>query len=164
MGKCTSLEVSGSRAPATLNLMIMLASVAGLVLIVALWPLSALLRRTDRATSTLAPKVTGLRRRLRLAALVGLAFVAGWYVVLRPVLSSQLDFYSAALDPVLIALNVFGLVVVAVAVAAAWWSYRLLRIRAPWSQSVGAVVTTTALVGVVWIGLQGGLMSFTLNY
>jgi len=149
---------------ATLIPLILLASVAVLALVVMLWPLSAVLRRMDRAASALAPLVTRLRLRLRLAALVGLAFVACWFVILQPVLTSQLDFYSAAIDPVLVALNVFGLIMVAVALAAAWWAYRLFRIGAPWPQRIGGVVTTTALAGIVWISLQADLVSFTLNY
>jgi len=158
------LQAMPSPLAATLNPLILIASVAGLALTVILWPVSGLLRRVDRASSALESQVTGLRLRLRLAALIGLVFVASWYAMLQPVLTSQLDFYSAAVDPVLIALNVFGLVMIAVALAAAWWAYRLFHIGAPWPQRMGGVVTTFALAGILWISLQADLVSFTLNY
>lgn len=83
-------------------------------------------------------------------------------LLLQPVLGEQLQVYSYRLDPVVGVLEVSGLL--AIAAAGAWVVWMLWHLDAPWWSRIWNAIVAMALLGVVWIGVMGGLMSFNLNY
>ena len=155
------LQLVPVRRSAALNLTVLLGSFLILTLAVVLWPINALVRRHYQRPLATA---RGPRTILRIAALLGLLWLAAWAIVLSPVLSIQLDFYSTALDPVIRTLQVTGLVVIALAAVGCWNLWRLCSSEVSWPARVGNGLIAAALLGLVWIGVIGGLMSFNLNY
>jgi CubicO group peptidase (beta-lactamase class C family) len=155
------LQLVPLRRSAALNLTVLLCSVIILTLAVLLWPITYWIRRHYQRAS-----LPGQRPRtmLRIAALFDLLWLAAWCIVLTPVLSIQLDFYSTALDPVIRTLQIVGVIVIALAVVGGWNMWRLCTTEASWTSRVGNGFIAAALIGLVWIGVIGGLISFNLNY
>lgn len=151
------------RRSAALNLTVLLASVAVLAIAVIAWPVIGWVRR-HYARAPHPPEPRRLRRTLRIAALFDLLWLVCWTVVLTPVANTQLDFYSSGLDPVIRALQVGGLIVIAAAAVGLWSAWRLWRIESSWAVRLGNAAIAAALAGMVWIGVMGGLISFNLNY
>jgi len=149
------------RRSGALNLTVLLCSVVILTLAVLLWPITYWARRHYQRG---AVPNQGPRTLLRVAALFDLLWFAAWCIVLTPVLSIQLDFYSTALDPVIRTLQIVGVIVVALAVVGGWNLWRLCTTEASWTSRVGNGLIVAALIGLVWIGVIGGLISFNLNY
>lgn len=148
----------------SLNLPVLLGSFAILAWTLLLWPLSPLLRRGERAASGLSPEVRRLRLVVRGAAAVDMAWLFGWFLLVQPVLGEQLQAYNAGLDPVVRTLQLMGLLVIAAAGAGVWAAFRMFKLDAPWLTRLWTLAVAAALLGFVWIGLMGQLMSFTLNY
>jgi hypothetical protein len=155
------LQLVPLRRSAALNLTVLLGSLAILTLAVVLWPITYWVRRHYQR-----PLSEGRKPRtvLRVAALLDLAWLAVWFIVLTPVLSIELDFYSTALDPVIRTLQVAGVVVIALATVGLWNLWRLCGTEASWTARIGNGLIAAALIGFVWIGVIGGLISFNLNY
>ena len=155
--------VPGYRS-AGLNLTVL--SVSALIAIgaVILWPVSALVRRRYQRPLALAPEARRWRLLLRVAALFGVLWLVGWMIILSPVLSAQLDFYSAALDPVIRTLQIAGVIIVVLAALGVWGFWKLLRADTWWLSRVGNGAIAVMLLGLVWIGVVGGLIGFEINY
>ena len=149
------------RRSGALNLTVLLCSFVILTLAVILWPITYWVRRHYQRSPV--PN-QGPRTMLRVAALFDLLWLAAWCIVLTPVLSIQLDFYSTALDPVIRTLQIVGVIVIALAAVGGWNLWRLCTTEASWPARVGNGLIAAALIGLVWIGVIGGLISFNLNY
>ncbi len=147
-----------------LNLPVLLGSAAVLIWTLVLWGLSPLLRRGERAASGLSPKVRRARLFQRAGALVDVVYLVAWFALLQPILGSQLQVYSTGLDPVIRILQVAGLLVIAAAVVGVWSAWRICRSDATWLARIWSVLVAAALLGVVWIGLMGQLIGFSVNY
>ncbi|MBS0418086.1 MAG: beta-lactamase family protein [Proteobacteria bacterium] len=154
------LQLVPTRRSAALNLTVLVGSLAVLLAAVILWPISFLVRRHYQRSPSDGRK---LRTLLRAAALFDLLWLVAWCIVLTPVLSIQLDFYSAALDPVIRTLQLAGVVVVALAAVGIGCLWRLWS-AVSWPARIGNGLIAAGLVGLVWIGVIGGLISFNLNY
>jgi hypothetical protein len=61
-------------------------------------------------------------------------------------------------------LQIVGVIVVALAAVGGWNLWRLCTTEASWPARVGNGLIAAALIGLVWIGVIGGLISFNLNY
>jgi hypothetical protein len=85
-------------------------------------------------------------------------------MVLLPVLNVQLDFYSTAHDPLIRTMQLAGLIVIALAARAIWSMLRLWKVQTSWVHRLGNGMIAAALLGLVWLALVGGLISFDLNY
>jgi CubicO group peptidase (beta-lactamase class C family) len=149
---------------AALTVPILIGSVVVLLLTLMLWALSPLLRRGDRAPSGVTPKVRRLRLVMRGAALVDLVWLFAWFLMLKPILAIQVDVYAASLDPVVRALQVAGLLVLAAAAVGLWCAYKTVRSDTTWLSRIWTVLVAAALLGVAWVGLNGQLIGFNLNY
>lgn len=158
------LQAAPFARSSSLNLPVLLGSFAILFWTLLLWPLSPLLRRGEKAPSGLAPGLRRLRLFVRGAAAVDMAWLFGWFLLLQPILGERLEVYNAGLDPAVRTLQCVGLLVVAAAGVGVWAAWRTFRLGAPWLVRLWTVAVAAALVGLVWIGLMGQLMSFTLNY
>lgn len=147
-----------------LNLAMLFGSLAILVSTLLLWPVSALLRKAERGQSGLSPQARLLRLVLRGTVVVDLIYLAAWSLLLLPVLSSQLQVYSYRLDPFVAALEIAGLLPIAASGVGIWTVWRMFKLDTSWLSRIWSIMVVAALLGVVWIGLMGKLISFNLNY
>ncbi len=149
---------------AGLVLPILAGSLIVLLWTLALWALSPLLRRGDRATIALSPHLRRARLVLRIAAAVDMAYLVAWYMLLTPILSSQVEVYGTPLDPVVAALEGAGLLVVGAGGAGLWAAWRTVTADTTWLVRIWSGLAAAAMLGIVWVGLAGQLISFNLNY
>ena len=101
------------------NLSLLCASSAILLIVVILWPVSALLRWKYRQPSTQVGKELLVTRVLRIAALIDVVYLLAWIVPLSPILN-HVETYNNSLDLCIRLLQVGGLLVIAAAVAGIW--------------------------------------------
>src|ERR1039458_5105719 len=87
----------------------MCTSTAILLIVVILWPVSAVLRWKYRQPSTLAGKDLLVTRVLRVAALIDVVYLLAWIVPISPILSNHIEAYSDSLDLYIRLLQVAGL-------------------------------------------------------
>jgi CubicO group peptidase (beta-lactamase class C family) len=147
-----------------LNLSLLMFSVLVLLCALLAWPLAAMLRRADRATSGATPELRKLRAIQRAAVAVDLVYLAAWFVLIKPVLSIDVGVYRSAIDWVVGLMELSGALAIAAAVAGAWVAWRMWRIDATRWTRTWAVLVALALLGVVWLGLIGQLITWNLNY
>jgi CubicO group peptidase (beta-lactamase class C family) len=119
---------------APLNVTVLAVSCVVLLCTLLAWGLGALLRRADRAVAS------------------------------TPVLSTDVGVYSGAIDWVVALLEISGLLAVAAAVAGVWTAWRMFRSDATGLTRAWSVLVALALLGVVWLGVIGQLMTWNLNY
>jgi hypothetical protein len=149
---------------APLNLTVMSLSLAVLLCTLVLWPLGAVLRRADRATSTAPAGLPRLRLVQRLAVAVVAVYLFAWFKLIQPVLSSDLGIYSTANDGLVRLLQAAGVLAVAAAGAGLWAAWRMQSVGASRLSRLWSVLVALALLGVLWIAAIGGLLSWNLNY
>ena len=158
------LQEGPATRSSTLNLGVMLFSVATLMCALLGWPLGALLRRADRATSGATPDVRRLRRLQRGAVVVALLYLGAWFLLIMPLLSTDVAVYRTAIDWVVGLLEVSGLLAIGAAGVGVWVAWRMQRTGASRLTRVWAVLVALALLGMVWLGVVGQLMTWNLNY
>jgi CubicO group peptidase (beta-lactamase class C family) len=143
------------------NLSLLGGSIALLLIVVVMWPVSALLRWKYQRPSTLAGRELLVTRVLRVAALLDVVYLLAWIVPISPILSNHIEAYSASLDLYIRLLQIGGLLVIAAAVAGIWAACQKSQ---KWTVSVWHVLNAGALVGIVWTAVITKLISFNLNY
>ncbi|HEY2465967.1 MAG TPA: serine hydrolase domain-containing protein [Steroidobacteraceae bacterium] len=158
------LQAVPLKRSSALNLTILCVSCLILVWTLFAWLLSPWLRAPKNVPDDLVPQLRRLRLFLRAAVAVDVVYLICWFVILRPVLSLDLGFYNAGLDPILGAMEVAGLFAIAAAALGIWSAWRLFGLNIPRRLRLRGFVTAAALLGVVWIGIIGGLIRFSLNY
>lgn len=149
---------------APLTLTVLGLSLLVLVATLLLWPLAALLRRADGAASGSSAEVKRLRRWQRLAVGFDVVFLLAWFALIKPVLSTDLAVYNAGNDALVGALQISGVLAVAAAGVGCWAAWRMWRTPASRLARAWSVLVALSLLGVVWIGVQGQLLSLNLNY
>jgi CubicO group peptidase (beta-lactamase class C family) len=148
---------------ASLNLTVLVASLVMLVSTVVLWPVSAIIRR--RYGRPPAPQeVRRLRVLIGAVVILMLLYVIAWILLLTPALTLKLWVYSWRFDPVVRALQFAGLLVIAAAAVGLWSLWRISRLQSSRIVWVRNVALAAAMLGIVWIGFAGRLLSFNLNY
>lgn len=158
------LQESSFARSAPLNLSLLLFSALVLLATLLAWPLGALLRRAEHALSGASPEQKRLRRVQRIAVAVDALYLSAWFILINPVLSSDVGVYSYAIDWVVGLLEASGLLALAAAVAGVWAAWRMLRANATRLARAWSVVVALALLGVVWLGMVGQLITWNLNY
>jgi CubicO group peptidase (beta-lactamase class C family) len=147
-----------------LNLPVLLGAFAILALAVILWPISWLVRRGYSLASRQALPVRRVRLYARLAAVFDVLYLLGWMMALKPILSLDIQVYSAAFDPVVRALQIAGLGVIVAAAIGLWSTWRLFKLEASIPCRLWNGALAAAMLGILWIGFVGKLISFNLNY
>lgn len=147
-----------------LNLAILVGAAAILVWTLVLWPFSGIVRAADRCQCGVSPQLRRVRLFVRSAALADVIYLAAWAMLLQPTLSEQLQVYSFRLDPVVGALEAAGLVAIVAAGVGLWAAWRTFKLDSTWLSRIWTIAVAASLLGVVWIGLMGKLISFNLNY
>ncbi len=148
----------------SLNIPILLVSVAILLWTLVLWALSPLLRRGDRAQIGVSSGTRRLRLFMRIAAAVDAIYLVGWAMLMSPLLTNDLQVFSSHLDPVVRLMQFAGLLVVAAGIAGLWVAWRMFRTDSTWLSRIWNAAVAASLLGIVWIAFMGNLLSFNLNY
>jgi CubicO group peptidase (beta-lactamase class C family) len=149
---------------APLNLTVLVGALIVLILTVLGWMLAPFMRRPRAVPEDELAEVGRLRLWIRVAAAYDLLYLGAWFIVLRPVLTFDLDFYSARLDPVIRILQVAGILAFAAVAVGIWSAWRLGRLKVPRWLRIRACIAAAGLLGVVWIAVIGGLTRLSLNY
>jgi CubicO group peptidase (beta-lactamase class C family) len=158
------LQAVPLKRSSALNLTVLIVTCLVLVWTLLAWLLSPWLRPPKNVPDDLVAQVGRLRLLLRATAAFDVVYLVCWFMILRPTLNLDLDFYSSGLDPVVGTLEAAGLLAMAAAALGIWGAWRLSRLHIPRRLRLGGLVTAAALLGVVWIGVVGGLIRFSLNY
>jgi Beta-lactamase len=158
------LQAVPLRRSSVLNLTVLILACLILIWTLLAWLLSPWLRPLKNIPDDLVAPVRRLRLSLRAAAAFDMVYLICWFMILRPTLNLELDFYSSSLDPIVGTLEVAGLLAIAAAVLGIWSAWRLSRLNIPRRLPLWGFVTAAGLLGVVWIGFIGGLIRFSLNY
>jgi CubicO group peptidase (beta-lactamase class C family) len=158
------LQRTPVRRAAPLNLTVLLGSFVTLALTIILWPVGYMVRGHYQRPLAYSAEARRLRTFLRIAATLDVLWLASWAIVLLPLLKVQVDVYNTGFDPAIRTLQIAGLIVVAVAAVACWSLWRLCRLQTSWLYRIGNGLIAAALLGLVWIGFVGDLISFNLNY
>ena len=156
-------SVSPSRSGAW-NLPAFLASVTILLLALVAWPVGALVRRHYHRPLQLGGRDRWAHLLPRIAALIALGYLVGWFVMLSPVLNNEFDAYNNALDPQMRLLQLVGLVLVIAAGAAVWGTWQTLRKPVGIAAKIASVLVVLAVLDIVWVGWAFKMISFTLDY
>ena len=128
------------------------------------WPISAIARRLYRQPPPAAGRLSVARRLARLGVVADLAYLLAWGIILKPILNTEVSFYTASLDPVIRALQVAMAIPLLAAICGIWNAYLCVRSGRGWAVKSGNILVALAMLGVIWIAYIGGLMTFTLNY
>ena len=79
-------------------------------------------------------------------------------------LSTYVAAYHSGIDWVVGLLEASGLLAIGAAAVGVWVAWRMRRTDATRLTRVWAVLVALGLVGVVWLGLVGHLITWNLNY
>jgi CubicO group peptidase (beta-lactamase class C family) len=158
------LQAVPLKRSSVLNLSVLLIACLILVWTLLAWLLSPWLKSPKNIADDLIPQVKRLRLMLHASAAFDVVYLICWFMILRPTLNLELDFYSSSLDPVVGTMEAAGVLAIAAAVLGIWSAWRLSRLNVPRKLPFWGFVTAAGLVGVAWIGIIGGLIRFSLNY
>ena len=158
------LQAVPLRRSASLNLTVLVG--AGVILLWTLlaWLLSPLLKGAKSIGADGDRKARRLKLFIRGAAAFQVVYLVGWFLMLRPLLNSEIEFYTAGADGWIRALQVGGLLVIAAAALGLWSAWRLSALGVSRFSKVTAWLVAASLVGVVWIAFMGGFLGFSVNY
>jgi CubicO group peptidase (beta-lactamase class C family) len=149
---------------AGLNLPIFVFTLLGLIVGAVAWLVAEGSRRYYRQPPSLSGRPLLVQRVARITTVANLAYLTGWFFVLKPILSSDVAFYTGALDPVIRLLQLAAIVPIVGAIFGVWHAWLSVRSGRNWIVKGGSILFALALVGMLWIAYVGGLMDFTLNY
>jgi len=141
-----------------------LSSFAILAVTVIAWPISSIVRRRLGVKTGDSIELRRLRLITRAAAAFDVVYLAAWMMLLKPVLSVDLEVYSTALDPVVRLFQCAGLVAIAASAVGIWSVLRASQLRVSTLYRLWNGALAAAMLGVVWIGFLGNLIGFNLNY
>jgi CubicO group peptidase (beta-lactamase class C family) len=149
---------------ASLNLTLLLSSLAILVATVIAWPASWFVRHRLGVQASNSIELRRLRFLMRAAATFDVVYLLAWMMLLKPVISADFRVYSTALDPVVRTLQCAGLAAIAAAAVGIWGVWRASQLQVSTLYRLWNGALAAAMLGVVWIGFMGNLISFNLNY
>lgn len=149
---------------AGLNLPIFAFAFFILIAAVLAWLIAEGSRRYYRQPPSLVGRPLLVRRATRILVVADLVYLVGWFVILKPILSSDVVFYTSGLDPVLRLLQIAGIIPIGGAIVGVWNACLSIGSAQRWAIKAAKVFVALALIGVCWIAFVGGLLTFTLNY
>jgi CubicO group peptidase (beta-lactamase class C family) len=155
-------------APASMDAgwILPVASIALLILLLAAlgWPIVALVRRRYKAPSPLRDRPLMLHRATRATAWLFMVLAAGWMAILT-VINSDLTALNGPLDIWMRLLQLVLIVAIAGTVLAIWNAWTVAK--APgrhWRATLWAVLIALSAVFLVWLSLNAGLLTASLNF
>ena len=143
--------------------------VAGLSLLVLvctaiIWPIAAWVAHSRQLPPLATGRVALVRRLTRIAVLANLAYLVGWFILIAPVLETDLGFYNDSLDGFTRLLQVAAIVPILGAILGLWNAWLAFRTRLGWAARARSVIVALALIGFLWTAWIGGLIGWSLNY
>lgn len=152
------------RRSAAWNLPAFFASLTIIVLTLVAWPVGALIRRRFRSPLELSGRERWAYLLPRIASVIALVFLSGWFAMLSPILGNDLDGYNDTLDPQLRLLQLVGFILVLAAGAAVWGAWQTLRRPGGIGAKIGSVLVALALLDIVWIGVAFKMIGLSVDY
>ncbi|MEP7247357.1 MAG: serine hydrolase domain-containing protein [Gammaproteobacteria bacterium] len=152
------------RKSSTWNIPAFVAALIILLVTVIQWPLGAWVRRHYRSPLALSGRAALVYAAPRIAAVIGLGYLIGWVMMLRPILGNHLDVYDSTLDPMLRLLQFAGLVLIVAAAAALWSAWHTLKGPARLSSRIASALVALAMLQSVWIAVQFHLIGLSVSY
>jgi len=143
--------------------------VAGFSLLVLLctaivWPVAAWVQRTRQLPPVATGRAALLRRLTRIAVVVNLVYLVGWYLLLAPMLSSEYSFYNDSINVYIRILQVGAILPLIGAILGVWNVWLAFRTSQGWAARLRSVIVALALIGFLWVAWIAGFMSWSLNY
>ncbi|WP_277979103.1 serine hydrolase domain-containing protein [Sphingomonas phyllosphaerae] len=147
----------------------MFQTVAGVSLLVLLltviaWPAGWWIRRRYAGPPVASGRAARARLLVRVAAVADLLYVAGWYTIVAPILSQQVDAYNATLDGMIRLLQVAALIPIAAALIGVWNLVEAFRGAFGWGVRLRATLVALAFLGLLWVAAMAHLIGWSLNY
>ena len=155
----TSIAQNGSLNTNTLIVSISILILALLGGVIGWW-----YRRVYGQPISISGKPLLAHRITRALVLGNFLYLFGWYMALNPVLVNQLDAYGPSFDGTLRMLQIAALIPIAAAVAGIWNAWLSIRSDRNLSVKLGNALLAASLLGIVWIGFAGKLISFNMEY
>jgi hypothetical protein len=147
-----------------LNVAVLLISAVILLLAVLLWPIAWFVRRHHAVPLAYSEKGRRLRTFLRIAAVFALVWLLAWMVMLAPIANLELELYTEGQDSLIRLLQIAGAITVVLATIGVYSFWRICQLERNWWHRTGNGLIAASLLGMVWVGVVGGLISFNLNY
>ena len=132
--------------------------------IASIWPIVALVRRRYKYKSDVTGRALRLHRGTRITAWLIIALGVGWFLVLNAV-NNDLTSLNGGLDIWMRLLQLLLIVVIVGTLVAIWNAYSVAR--SPGKHKVAmvwAVLVAAAAAFLVWLFLDLGLLTTSLNY
>lgn len=128
------------------------------------WPVTALVRRRYGATQALVGPARRAHRATRLLAGLDLVLLAGWGFAVTTMLGSP-DAAAGGLDPVLLALQVAGIVIFVGAVLVSGWHLWLTWTDGrPWTRKLWNTLVFAATLLVLYVAVTFHLLTPSVHY
>jgi CubicO group peptidase (beta-lactamase class C family) len=155
-------------APASLNSgwILPVAAIALIILLIAAlgWPTAALIRRRYKAAGPFSGQPLQLYRVTRIGAWLFIALAIGWFIIIS-LLSSDLAKLDNSLDIWMRLLQLILILAIVGTLAAIWNAFVVAT--APgrhWVRTIWAILIALAAAFLVWLCLDLGLLTASLNY
>ncbi len=158
------LQAVPFKRSAALNLPVLIGSCLVLILALLGWLLSPWRKAPRGVPEERLSDYRRFRLLLRCAVAYDALYLLAWLMMLRPVLTLDLQVYRGELDFVVRALQIAGLVAIAASALGVWSAWRLSRLKLPWRVRIWGGIVAASLLGIAWIGYIGGLIRFSVNY
>lgn len=100
----------------------------------------------------------------RIGAAIALGYLIGWFTMLNPILSNDLDGYNDTLDPQMRLLQFAGLVLILATGGAVWSAWQTIRKPGGIGTKIGRALVALALLDIVWFGIAFKLISLNVDY
>jgi len=146
------------------NVPLLIATFAMLLLSVVFWPVKAVLRWRYKSPFPLKGRAATVYRMTRVAALIDLAFIGGFFGALTYG-GLHLEFFDSPSDWIFLSLEVLGVIAILGTVFPLYELRLALADPArPWWTKLTDALLALAALAVVWFALSLNFVNFHLNY
>jgi CubicO group peptidase (beta-lactamase class C family) len=142
---------------------VMLAAISSLLLTAIAWPVSALIRRRYGAAFALTGQQALGFRLVRATAIVDLAFLLGWALLIQTGLANLAVFGGGA-DGWFWLLHLSGLLGAVGAAVAIWNAWLVLKGNDRWWSKAWNIVLAASCVAITWFAFTFNLVNFSVRY
>jgi CubicO group peptidase (beta-lactamase class C family) len=155
-------------APASLNAgwILPVAAIAMIILLIAAlgWPTAALVRRRYKAEGPYSGRPLQLYRATRVTAWLFIALAIGWFIIIS-LLSSDLAKLDNGLDIWMRLLQLILILAIVGTLVAIWNAYAVATAQGRrWYRTTWAILVALSAAFLVWLCLDLGLLTASLNY
>ncbi|HEY5755418.1 MAG TPA: serine hydrolase, partial [Steroidobacter sp.] len=142
---------------------VVLLSAVSLLLTLIVWPVAALIRRRHGVALELTKQQKLGRRLVIAAAIVNLAFLIGWAMLVQSGLGNLASF-DGRMNVGFVVLHLLGFIGLAGAGVAIWNAWLSLQGGRGWWSKSWSVVLAASCVAITWIAFTLNLVKFNLYY